>query len=120
MELEYGEPHYGGSGATRLQSDYTRIAETASRLLDLRLSSVEHAHAAISGLDVADVAYGNLSGAAQFTTAHRCSVADAAYTVELLGQALEGDADRLFQVAFNHRDADRAAAARSRVAEVAR
>ncbi|HLT09442.1 MAG TPA: hypothetical protein VK028_01380 [Micromonosporaceae bacterium] len=119
MEFEYGE-HHGGSGATRLLSDYPRIAEAASQLLDLRLSSVEHAHAAITGLDITDAAYGNLSGAARFNTAHRCSVADAAFTVELLGQALEGDADRLFQVAFNHREADRAAATRTRTAEVPR
>lgn len=111
MKLEYGEP-----AAARLVSDSTRTARAAGQLLDLGLAAAERTRATLSQLDIGDIAYGGLAAASALAAAHRRGIADAAQTVELLGQSLAGDADRLYQVAFAHRAADQAAADRSRTA----
>jgi hypothetical protein len=105
-----------GGSQHSLTAEPGRTAATAGRLLDLCLVAGDRARALLSQLDVGDPAYGDLVEAGALADAHRRGVADAAQTLERLGQVLDSDADRLYQTAFAQREADLAAADRARTA----
>ena len=110
MEVEHG----GGGTPTVVRTDPGLMAETAMRLLDIRLVAEDRYRAIVAQIEVADPAYGDLADS--LPDAHRRALAAATTALEALGEAVEADVDRLLRVAFTQREADLAAADRSTAA----
>jgi hypothetical protein len=111
MDVEYGD---GDRSSAVVRADPALLAETATRLLDIRLTADERCRAIVGHLEVADPAYGDL--AESLPAAHRRALAAATGALEALGEAVEADVDRLLRVAFTQREADLAAQDRATAA----
>jgi hypothetical protein len=95
-----------------LRVDATAAAHAAGLLLDGALGLADATAPLLSDLDIDPRSLGTLADAGPFLIAHQLCVDDVADLLENLRESLEGDADRLYQVAFAADEADRAAAAR--------
>ena len=109
MTNEYG----GSGGGAVVRVDAALTASAATRMLDIRLAADERWRAALSELEVVEPACGTLTAGPALADAHRRALADAAATLQALGDAVEADVDRLLQVGFNQREADLAAMRRT-------
>jgi hypothetical protein len=111
------DEHGGGGGrCPTVRADPDLLGATATRMLDIRLAADERCRPVLAELEIAEAAYGDLSGAAALGDAHRRARADAAATLEALGEAVEADVDRLLRVGFTQREADLAAQRRTMAA----
>ena len=99
-------------GAQRLRVDAEVAAHAAGALLDGSLGLGETAARLLSELDIDAGSLGSLAGAAPVFAAHQRCVDGLSELMQWLRESLEGDADRLYQVAFAVAEADRNAADR--------
>jgi hypothetical protein len=89
--------------------DATAVAHAAGQTLDAAAQLVSAASALLPALNLSASAFGDGAGAAALARAHRDGADDLALALDGLRQVLEGDADRLYRVAFSVRATDEAA-----------
>jgi hypothetical protein len=99
---------------SQLAVDPTLVAHAAGRLVAAAQASGDLFRRLLSTLDLGPGAWSSLAGGGQLARAHGEALGSVAATLDLLTQVLEGDADRLYQVAFSLRAADVTAAMRVR------
>jgi hypothetical protein len=97
-----------------LSIDPHAVARAADGALDASRELAQTARPLLSTLDIEDGWLSGLPAAARLTDAHEATLADGQELVESIGAALEGDADRLYQVAFAMSASDSSAAHRLR------
>jgi hypothetical protein len=95
-----------------LRIDPGLIARAADASLDASQQLSRTARPILSTVDIGDGWFSTLPGAADFLAAHGEILADGLDLVESIGATLEGDSDRLYQVAFAVQASDAAATAR--------
>jgi hypothetical protein len=92
-----------------LRADPVALAHAAGELLDVAARLGELVRPALVALDLDEAAYGWPTLAA----AHQATVSDLGATLGRYLAGIEGDADRLYQVAFTVQAADARAASRT-------
>jgi len=97
-----------------LSIDARALARAADGALDTSRELAQAARPLLSTLDIEDGWLSVLPAAAALVGAHEATLADGQELLESIGAALEGDADRLYQVAFALHTSDVSASARLR------
>jgi hypothetical protein len=92
--------------------DATSVAHAAGQTLDAAAQLAGAARSLLPALDLTGPAFGDGSGAAALARTHRDGADDLALALDCLRQVFEGDADRLYRVAFSVRVTDEAARGR--------
>ena len=92
--------------------DVDTVARAAGRALDAAAHLATVARSLLPALDLGDAACGDGPGGAALARAHRDGADELARAWATVGQVLEGDADRLYRVAFAARATDSAAGGR--------
>jgi len=97
-----------------LSIDPPALARAADGALDTSRELAQAARPLLSTLDIEDGSLSGLAGATAFTGVHEAVLAEGQELVESIVAALEGDADRLYQVAFALHSSDVSAGVRLR------
>lgn len=97
------------TGLDRVVADPVRIAHAAGAVLDAARDLADTTRPELSTVDLAPEWFGTLPAAGAIAGSHAAAVADAQELLERLEQALEQDADGLYQVAFSVQATDRRA-----------
>jgi len=92
--------------------DAPAVAHAAGQTLDAATHLAGAARSLLPALDLSKPAFGDGPGAAALARAHRDGGDDLALALDCVRQVLEGDADRLYRVAFSVRATDEAARGR--------
>ena len=86
-----------------MRADPTLTAHTAGIMLDAATTLADLTGPAMSTLDLADDAFSGLAAGPRLADAHRGSADALESLVSRVRQVLEGDGDRLYQLAFGLR-----------------
>lgn len=97
----------------RLQADPILTAHIAGELLDAAGRLGEETRTLLAALEIGAAAFGSLAQARALAAAHGSALSDLGTTVGSITAGLEGDADRLYQVAFGLEAAEERAAERT-------
>ena len=97
-----------------LSIDPPALARAADGALDTSRQLAQAGRPLLSTVDIQDGWLSGLPAAAALTGMHEAVLADGQELLESIGAALEGDADRLYQVAFALHASDVSAGARLR------
>jgi hypothetical protein len=85
-----------------MRIDVTAAAHAAGQMLDAADGLADATRPPLSTLDE----YGGASPSRAFAAAHHRCLTEALAALDLIGEVLEGDADRLYQVAFSTEEAE--------------
>jgi hypothetical protein len=95
-----------------MRIDVTATAHAAGEMLDAAAALSDATRPHLSTLELHDRA-----APPGFGAAHRRCVTEALVALDVIGEVLDGDADRLYQIALSAEEADRAVVDRMRGAD---